>query len=384
MNATTGYIDAASTAFEAGAVLLFVLWAVRGNSGDAAAGALLVGFAAAIKYTSLPTAGLAALLVGVTAIRERSRRLPLALATIGLAACGYWYGKNLIRFGNPVYPFAFGHPNLTDAIYKGWLANVQHFTASTWTRTVTGFLDTPSRFDQTASVIPFGAFAVAPFSLAARVSRRAAALLLVYAIAYTTYWYWLGSNQTRFLMPAIVVAIILAAVALGAARGPLWIGAVALAALALAVSDHERHHSFGFDVRGTLATWLDTSDARYALGLESRSAYLHHYFGCQVDAVDALARQRLLGGVVLWYLAPSIYYPRYNLLRPIHVDAPTATGVRYELRRQGFRYALAQGIPLRDLSPYPVVQHVLADSRRIWQHRDCVLYRLALGRTQGA
>jgi hypothetical protein len=379
-NAITGYIDAAGTAFEVGGVLLLVLWAVRGERGDAAAGALLLGFAAGVKYTSLPTLSVAVALVAVLSFRQRILRLPLTLAGIVLVACGYWYGKNLVRFGNPLYPFAFGHPGITDALYQGWLASIHHFGSPKWPRTLTGFLDTPSHFDQTASVAPFGAFAAAPFSLAARGSRRAAAFLIAYALAYATYWYWLGSSQTRFLMSAIVVAIILAAVAVGAARGPLWIGAVAVAALALAYSDHDRHHSFGFDVRGMAATWLDTSQARYALGFESASQYLHRYFGCQVDAVDLLARHRLRGGVALWYLAPTMVYPRANRVAPIHVDGATAASVRFELRRQDLRYALTQGNTLRQLSPYPAVQRVLSESQPLWRYQACTLYRLALDR----
>jgi hypothetical protein len=377
-NAITGYIDAAATAFEAGAALLLVLWAVRGQRGDAAAGALLVGFAMGVKYTALPTAGLAALLVAVAAIRERSRRLPLVLAAIGLTACGYWYAKNLVRYGNPVYPIALGHPGISDALYRGWLADVQHFGTNAWTRTVTGFLDIPSRFDETASFIPFAAFAVAPFSLVARGSRRAAALLLVYAAAYATYWYWLDSNQTRFLMPAIVVAIVLAAVAVGAARRPFWVGAVAVAALALAFQDHVRHHSFSFDFRTPVSTWLDANQTRYALGLESRSTWLHDHFGCQVDAVDTLAKRRMSGGVALWWLDGTMYYPTYNRLAPIHVDEPTTAMVRWDLERLGFRYALTQGTGIRQLSPYAAVKQVLAESRPFWSKGECTLYRLAL------
>jgi hypothetical protein len=376
--AITGYIDAAGTAFEVGGALLLILWAVRGERGNAAAGSLLLGFAAAIKYTTLPTLLMAGVLVAVLSLRRRTWRFPLTLAGIVLVACGYWYGKNLVRFGNPLYPFAFGHPGITDALYQGWLTSIHHFGARTWTRTMSGFLDVPSDFDQTASVVPFAAFAAAPFSLAARGSRRGAALLIGYALAYTTYWYWLGSNQTRFLMPAIVVTIVLAAVAFGAARSALWVGAVALAALALAFSDHERHHSFGFDLRGTVATWLDTSQARYALGFETTSVYLHHWFGCQVDAVDFLARRRLSGAVALWYLAPTMDFPRDNRVAPIHVDGATAASVRYALRQQGVRYALTNGNALEKLSPYPAVKKVLSESRPFWRYQGCTLYRLAL------
>jgi hypothetical protein len=374
-NATTGYIDAAATAFETGGALLLVLWAVRGDSGDAAAGALLLGFAAAVKYTTLPTLLLGAVLVAVLSFKQRTWRLPLTLAAITLVACGYWYGKNLVRFGNPLYPFAFGHPGITDALYRGWLLSVHQFG----NRSVGSFLETSTKFASTPTVALFLGFVLAPLALLAHGSRKAAALLLVYLLAYTAYWYWYASSQTRFLTSAAVVAIVLGAAAVGAARSRLALVGVIAVALAACLAQQAHSHTFTGDARGTVRTWLDTFDARYTLGLRSRNAYLHRYFGCQVDAVDALARRRLRGGVALWYLDPTIYYARDNRLRPIHVDGPTAASVRAELRRQGFRYALTQDLPLQELSPYPVVEQALANSRRIWHDSDCSLYRLALG-----
>jgi hypothetical protein len=377
--AVTGYIDPAATAFEVGAVLLFVLWAVRGNPGDAAVGALLLGFAAAVKYTALPTALLVAILVAVVAVRARERRLPVALAAIALAGCAYWYGKNLIRFGNPLYPFAFGHPGISDALYQGWLQSVHQFGS----RTISTFLDTPSRFASDASIVPFLAFALAPLALFAQGSRRAAALLLLYAISYAAYWFWLGSSQTRFLMSAVVVAIILAAVALGAARGLAGVAAVALVALAVTVGEEARHHPFNANARGVPSVWLDTQKSRYALGLETKNAYLHHFFGCEVDAVDLLAARHLHGAVALWWLATTPDYPRDNRLAPIHVPPTTPAGVRRELRRQGFRFALTEGTSIADLSSYSVVQKVLLEARPFWHSGDCTLYRLSLGASGG-
>jgi hypothetical protein len=374
-NATTGYIDAAATAFEVGGALLLVLWAVRGARGYAGAGALLLGFAAAVKYTTLPTLLLGAMLVALLSFRQRTWRLPLTLAAITAVACGYWYGKNLVRFGNPIYPFAFGHPGLTDALYQGWLVSLHQFG----NRSIRAFLETPLVFATTPTVAAFLGFVLAPLALLAHGSRKAAALLLAYVLVYTTYWYWYASSQTRFLMSAVVVAIVLSAAALGAARSRVALVGVITVALAAGLAQQAAGHSFHGDARGALRTWLDTFDARYTLGLRSRSAYLHRYFGCQVDAVDALAIRRLRGGVALWYLAPSIYYAHDNRLRPIHVDGDTAASVRAELRREGFRYALAQGMPLEELSPYPVVQQALGNSRRIWHDRNCSLYRLTRG-----
>lgn len=374
-NATTAYVDAAATSFEAGAVLLLVLWAVRHEPGDAAAGGLLLGFALAVKYTTLATVGLAALLVGVIALREHRWRLPAGLAAIALAACGYWYGKNLVRFGNPVFPFAFGHPGVSDATYRYFVGTVQAFGP----RTLTAFLEVPTRFASDAEATAFLGFALAPLALFARGSWRAAALLLAYVVAYTTYWFWLGSHQTRFLMTAVVIAIVLGAVAVGAARGLAGLAAAAVLAAALAGIAQLQTDSFNGHVRATASTWLDTSKSRYALGLETRTAYLHRYFGCQVDAVAALEARHLSGAVALWDLDPPPDYPRRNRLEPMNVTATTPAGVRAELRRRGILFALAQGRPVSELSSNPAAHDVLASARPFWRWQDCTLYRLELG-----
>jgi hypothetical protein len=374
-NAITGYIDAAATAFEAGGALLVVLWAVRGKRGDAASGALLLGFAAGVKYTTLPTILMAGALVAVLSFRQRTWRLPLTLTAIALVACGYWYGKNLVRFGNPLYPFAFGHPGITDALYRGWLQSIHQFGE----RSISAFLNTPARFASTGSILSFLAFVFAPFALVARGSRQAAGLLLTYIVLYTTYWYWYGSSQTRFLTSAVVIAIVLAGAAVGAAPSRPTLVVVLAIGLVACLGQEARSHSFNTNVRGAVSAWLDSSQARYALGLQSTSAYLRHYFSCQVDAVDVLAKRRLRGAVALWYLAPTMVYPRFNRVGPIHVDGATPESVREELRRQGFRYAFTQGSAVSQLSPYPAVQKVLSESRPFWRQEDCTLYRLALG-----
>jgi hypothetical protein len=374
-NAVTGYVDAGASAFEAGSVLLFALWAVRRAPGDAVAGALLLGFALGVKYTALPTAALATVLVAALVLRERRWRFAAALGGTALTACGYWYAKNLVRFGNPVFPFAFGHPGVTDETYSYFLGTIHAFGP----RTVRTFVDIPSRFASDAGVTAYLGFVLAPLGLLARGPWRAAALLLAFVAAYTTYWFWLGSHQTRFLMSAVVVAIVLGAAAIGSARGLAGLAAAAVVASAFVVFAHLHGRHFDGNVHAAVSTWLQTSKSRYALGLESRDTYLHRYFGCQVDAVDVLARRHLRGAVGLWELAPPPDYPRYNRLLPLHVTATTPPTVRDQLRRQGFRYLLGAGDSAVGLSSNPAAEPVLAAAQPFWRQGDCTLFRLDLG-----
>ncbi|HUZ83039.1 MAG TPA: hypothetical protein VMU73_12435 [Gaiellaceae bacterium] len=371
-NATTAYVDAAATAFEVGAVLLGVAWLAQRHDGDAVAAALLIGLALAVKYTAAVSAVALAIVVGIALVRERRSALLGRLAALALAGCAYWYGKNLFRFGNPVFPFAFGHPGVSDATYR-YFVDAAHAYGH---RTLTDFVRVPLRFANDGNGTAYLGFALSPLALVARGPRRATVALLAYAVVYTACWYWLESNQVRFLMSATMAAIVLAAVALGAARGAAG-AAVAVAAAALLLLGAQLDvRGFNLHLRDAAGSWLGTQKAGYVLGLESTHDYLTHYFGCQVDAVDILAAKRLAGNVALWDLSAPPGYPRRNRLEPFNVTATTAAGVTAELLTRGIRYALAQGMPVTQLSSNPAARPLLRRATPFWRGGDCTLYRL--------
>ncbi len=371
-NATTAYVDAAASAFEVGAVLLAVAWFVERQDGDAVAAALLIGLAFAVKYTAVTSAVAVLLLVGLALLRERRYALLGQLTALGLAGCAYWYGKNLIRFGNPVYPFALGHPGVSDETVRYFVVTAQSYGH----RSVVNFARVPLRFATDGNVTAYLGFVLAPFSLAARGSRKAAALLLAYVVGYTAVWYWLVSGQTRFLLSAAIVAIILAGVALGAARGAIGAVVVVIAAAVLLVAAQLYGNYFNFNLRDATRAWLGTQKAGYVLGLESTHHYLERYFGCQVDAVDKLEAARLSGNVAIWDLSPPPDYPRHNRLEPIQITASTTAGAAAQLRARGIRFALTQGMPVEELSSNPVARPLLRRAVPFWHRGECTLYRL--------
>jgi len=371
-NATTAYVDAATSAFEVGAVLLGVAWFAKRQDGDAVAAALLIGLALAVKYTAVASVVALLLLVGLALARARRYSFLARLGLLGVAGCAYWYGKNLVRFGNPVFPFLFGHPGVSGATYRYFLQTAQAYGH----RTVIEFARVPLRFATDGDATAYLGFALSPLALAARGSRRPAAVLLAYVAAYTACWYWLESNQVRFLMSATVAAIVLAAVALGAARGVLGTAVVVVASAALGATAQIDTRGFNLHLRDASRSWLGTEKAGYVLGLESTHHYLERYFGCQVDAVDALAAERLRGNVALWDLSPPPDYPRHNQLEPIEITATTNAGAAAQLRSRGIRFALAQGMPVEQLSSNPAARPLLRRAVPFWHRGDCTLYRL--------
>lgn len=370
-NATTAYVDAGATAFEVGGVLFAAAWLTGRQDGDAVAAALLAGLALSVKYTTGVSALAVVLVVGLVLLRRRRFALLGKLTLLGLAGCIYWYGKNLARFGNPVFPFAFGHPGVSDSTYRYFVETIHAYGD----RSLAAFARTPVLFANDANVTAYLGFVLSPLALLARGPWRTAAGLLVYLVAYLAYWYWLESNQVRFLMPAVVTAIILGAVAVGAARGAGGALAVYGAAALLLVVAQLDTHGFSLDPGEAARPWLGTDKAEYALGLETKHAYLERYFGCQVDAVEVLAARHLSGNVALWDLAPQPEYPRRNRLEPMKLTATTTAGAARQLRSRGIRFALAQGMPVRQLSANPAVWPILQHAVPFWRRGECTLYR---------
>jgi hypothetical protein len=81
--------------------------------------ALCIGAAIASKFTELVSLMLFGLLLLPGLRAPQGRRLALQCALMVTGVASYWYLKNLVLLGNPLYPFLFGHPGLSDA----WMAD---------------------------------------------------------------------------------------------------------------------------------------------------------------------------------------------------------------------------------------------------------------------
>lgn len=96
------------------------------TAGDLLTAAAALGLAVGTKYVALPLAAPFVLAVALAAARGRSR--PAALAAgiavllVLLATGGFWYLRNLVVTGNPLYPVAtVGFPGLYDrAVMRAW------------------------------------------------------------------------------------------------------------------------------------------------------------------------------------------------------------------------------------------------------------------------
>ena len=131
----TAYIDVANGAFSGLAIAFAARWAKSGVRADALLAGIMVGLAAASKYTGLQTAIVVAVLMSAFALRNSSARPWTAIgaaAALAIAICAPWYARNIANTGNPVYPYfysVFGGKNWSDYNAKIYSNEQQTFGA---------------------------------------------------------------------------------------------------------------------------------------------------------------------------------------------------------------------------------------------------------------
>lgn len=206
--ASFAYIDLAWSLYEFLALFAVLLWVERQDRHWLVLGGLLLGLALGSKYLALMGLVILVALIALRALRQGPRQAMAALLAFGLPAlvvAGPWYLKNLIWFGNPVYPFFFGGPGwsserlalysaylnsfgtgrtLLDYLLIPWNAYVQHARFGT----------TMNRIDIPSPLFPL--VLAAPFL---RKGRITSALLWV-SLGRMILWA-IGTQQLRFLLP---------------------------------------------------------------------------------------------------------------------------------------------------------------------------------------
>ncbi len=207
--AAFAYIDAGWSLFEFLAILAVFAWWSSGTKDWLVLGGLMAGLAMGSKYLGLIGFGLTGLFVAVVSLRQGGwHRLRRAAAAFGipaaLVACP-WYLKNLLWFGNPVFPFYFGAPGWSEtrlALYHNYLESFGEGTRLIdilllpWNIYAhhASFGAVMNRIDLPGLLFPI--LLAYPFI---RKERRLTAFLWI-ALARLCIWL-LGSQQIRFLLP---------------------------------------------------------------------------------------------------------------------------------------------------------------------------------------
>ena len=250
--ASVAYVDMGLAAFAFFAMYASARWLESEDPGWASIAGAFAGFAAATKYSGLFFVGLVGCVL-VFSLRRRGappHRGFLGFVAAAAMAGGGWYVLNIFWTGNPVWPFAgrlFGLRfwSAGDAASLDW--SLHHYG---WGRGALDLLRLPYRlvFDQPSTeprALPL-LFLLFPLAVWAAVRRRELRWLAAAVAAFVVFWF-VTTQQVRFLLPAVPLLSVLGACGLAAAveRAPrAWrrrsrvavtIGTATLASAALAV-----------------------------------------------------------------------------------------------------------------------------------------------------
>ncbi len=221
INAATPLTDVPRTCYSVLALLFTHRYLLSSRAHELATSGLLAGVAVAGKYTELITIVLIGMALLPRLVREqRTRRDAAIFGAIVMVVAGYWYVKNWVLLGNPVYPFVFGHPGLSDE----WMAD--------YMRDITRAFDPADRIYVTDLLTLQGwrdfAFILYKWFLADRTPPKIAVVLILIglmrrevrigALAWWTaalfvIWYAVMFNNIRWAMPAYLLFLSTAIVA---------------------------------------------------------------------------------------------------------------------------------------------------------------------------
>jgi len=123
--AASPMIDTPRSCLSVAAFLFAYRYACAFRRLDLVLSALMAGFAVAAKTTEMITPLLICLVLAPLIWRRGSWRDLIPAAAIFAAIAAYWYVKNLILYGNPVFPFLFAHPGLSDAYMRDYMLEMK-------------------------------------------------------------------------------------------------------------------------------------------------------------------------------------------------------------------------------------------------------------------
>ena len=325
-----------------GFLAFLALLALRKNYAARPAFAAGLAFAALVSikfYAFIPAAILGAVFVpgfvrDPAPVGAKSRAIAVLKVTV-FAAAGFWYVRNWMHTGNPVYPFARGLFGGNG--YPQGMVGAAHFSRN--------FFVTPASFslipDQYGSE-PVGMLFLAGLPLLLCIPTAAAAAVLALAVTglYYVQWYF-TMQQARFFLPVVPFV----AFAWAALAAKWWEGGTALKKLALGA----------FAVLGLLQAALCVYyPARHipaALGLEPPARFLareERSYAFMKEIQPLLTPHDR----VLVVLEPRIFYvPARVVYFSPHIARLYGRDFDGWLRKEGITHVLT--MRREDLAPVP-------------------------------
>lgn len=225
VNGTNAYVDAVMISWEISGLLLLLLWCKSKEWAYLIISGFFYGMALGTKYNALYGILLAGLILLFFSIKSRSKigifiKNILYFSLPILVVAGFWYFKNLILYGNPVYPFYFGHPGFQDDIYQQMNAGVKSFIVD---RNLINFILLPFIFFlKSYYLVMFLAFISWPFIfISNKFSSYQKQILLVlsfYIGSYSLLWFFAITHQLKFFYGPMIFLLLIFAIQLDLIR----------------------------------------------------------------------------------------------------------------------------------------------------------------------
>jgi len=207
--------DMTRTCFSVLGFSFLALGYARGVAYYSGLAAICIGAAIATKYTELISLSIMGLALLPNIRTKEGRFLIIKCSALVIIIASFWYLKNLVLLHNPIYPFLFGHPGLSDAWMKDYLLEMtlafdpahRHFvrnlfTAQGWVDFLTVFW---SWFFQEN---PMAKLCLIITAIGALKYRKLIAPMFAITLFLFTYWYVVLFNHIRWAKPAIMLLFI--------------------------------------------------------------------------------------------------------------------------------------------------------------------------------
>ena len=204
--AYTANVDVYWAAFFIGSVYWTFVYLRRGEPTSAIAAGLAAGLAAGTKTAGLVLAAAPLTVLGVTLLIRKRFALAALTGLLSIASGGFWYLRNWFLYGNPLFPLDFSIGPLHFAgVYRSEAVRQSFLNVDwpAWTLTVDVLV---GRTWWIAALI-----GVLLLLVAARRHRRLHAMgLALFCLAWAWFCYAIQpyNNQTRFLIPALWLALL--------------------------------------------------------------------------------------------------------------------------------------------------------------------------------
>jgi hypothetical protein len=398
-NATTGYIDAATTAFEISSIFYLFRWFKEKSILNLSISAFFIGISLSMKYSPLPTAFFIFVYLAIYLFTQKKRKfiekykpLLVYLSIAGVTA-GFWYFKNVILHKNPFYPLYFGHEGYPEDQYKSLIGAIQQFGP----KTLRNFICLTKNFWTPLQFPIFFSIYLSPIILFIKKNNPFRYSLFVYFSTYTFYWFFFGTHQTRFLSSALIISSIIMAIVASKINEKIIISlGIIIGILTVLFSKTIMHIPYQETFYNF---WIDKfrlSEIQYGIGMISEEKFMHGKFGCQYSVIKYLQNNNLSGSVISnWsvWSSPAIYfYSNKNIFRQFWFDdSKILKDVSKILESENIKYIYINKndkdffskntedifIQYRD-SRLPSENYLLRKSKLIFENKECSLYQINL------